>query len=72
MEFSREEYWIGLLFPPPEDLHDLGIEPGRSPALQADPLVSEPPGKPQDDLHPRSKHAWEDGTPEGHEGPLAG
>ena len=31
--------------PFPEDLPDPGIEPG-SPALQADALLSEPPGKP--------------------------
>ena len=33
-----------LLFPSPGDLPDPGIEP-RSPALQADALPSEPPGK---------------------------
>ena len=26
--FSRQEYWSGLLCPSPEDLSDLGIEPG--------------------------------------------
>ena len=46
MEFSRQEYWNGLPFPSPEDLPDPGIEP-RSPALQADALLSEPPGKPK-------------------------
>ena len=45
MGFSRQEYWSGLPFPSPGDLPDLGIEPG-SPAFQADPLTSEPPGKP--------------------------
>ena len=45
MEFSRQEYWSELPFPSPGDLPDLGIEPG-SPALQADSLPSEPPGKP--------------------------
>ena len=25
-EFSRQEYWSGLPFPPPGDLPDLGIE----------------------------------------------
>ena len=44
MEFSRQEYWSGLPFPFPGDLPDLGIEP-RSPALQADSLPAEPPGK---------------------------
>ena len=41
MGFSRQEYWSGLSFPPPEDLPDLGIEPG-SPALQTDSLPCEP------------------------------
>ena len=45
MEFSRQEYWSGLPFPSPEDLPNPGIEPG-SPTLQADTLLSEPPGKP--------------------------
>ena len=46
VEFSRQEYWSGLPFPSPGDLPNLGIEP-RSPALQADTLPSEPPGKPK-------------------------
>ena len=45
MGFSRQEYWSGLPFPSSGDLPDPGIEP-RSPALQADTLPSEPPGKP--------------------------
>ena len=44
MECSRQEYWSGLPFPSSGDLPDPGIEPG-SPALQADSLASEPPGK---------------------------
>ena len=47
MRFSTQEYWSGLPFPSPEDLPNPGIEPG-SPALQADALPSEPPGKPQE------------------------
>ena len=43
--FSRQEYWSGLSFPSPGDLPEPGIEP-RSPALWADALPSEPPGKP--------------------------
>ena len=43
MEFSRQEYWNGLPFPSPGDLPNPGIKPG-SPALQADALLSEPPG----------------------------
>ena len=45
MELSRKEYWRGLPFPSPGDLLNPGIEP-RSPALQADSLPFEPPGKP--------------------------
>ena len=44
VEFSCQEYWSGLPFPSPGDLLDLGTELG-SPALQADALPSEPPGK---------------------------
>ena len=44
MGFSRQEYWSGLPFPSPGDLPDPGIEPG-SPTLQAESLLSEPPGK---------------------------
>ena len=46
MEFSRQEYWSGLPFPSPRDLPDRGIEL-RSSAVQADSLLSEPPGKPE-------------------------
>ena len=42
MEFSRQEYWSGLLLPSPGDLPDPGIEPW-SPTLQADSLLSESP-----------------------------
>ena len=44
MELSRQEYWSGLPFPSPGDLPIPGIE-SRSPALQADFLPSELPGK---------------------------
>ena len=44
MEFSRQEYWSGLLFPSPGDRPDPGIEP-ESHALQTDSLLTEPPGK---------------------------
>ena len=46
MGFSRQDYWSGLPFPSPGDLPNPGIE-HRSPALQADALSSEPPGKPK-------------------------
>ena len=47
-EFSREEYWSALPCPPPGKLPNPGIEPASlaSPALQADSLPTEPPGKP--------------------------
>ena len=45
MGFSRQEYWSGLPFPSPGDLPDPGIEP-RFPTLQADALLSDPPGEP--------------------------
>ena len=51
-EFSRQEYWSGLLpcpllpFPSPGDLPHPGVKP-RSPALQADSLPSELPRKPK-------------------------
>ena len=44
MEFSRQEYRSGVPLPSPGDLTNPGIEP-RSPALQADSLLSESPGK---------------------------
>ena len=48
MEFSRPEYWSGLSCPPPSDLPNPGTEL-RPPALQADSLTSEPPGKPKNE-----------------------
>ena len=45
MDFSKQECWIGLPFPSPGDLPDPGIK-AKSPALQADSLPPEPPGKP--------------------------
>ena len=43
-EFSRQEYWSGLPFPIPGDLPNPGIEP-RFLTLQADYLLTKPPGK---------------------------
>ena len=45
MEFSRQEYWSGLLFCSPGDPPDPGIKPVSS-ALQADSSPSESQGKP--------------------------
>ena len=42
MEFSRQEYWSGLPFPSPGDLPEPEVEP-RSPASQADSILSELP-----------------------------
>ena len=48
MGFSREEYWSGLLCPPPGDLPDPGIEPvaPEAPALPADYLLLSHQGSP--------------------------
>ena len=54
MEVSRQEYWSGLLFPSLGDLPDPRIEPW-SPALWADSLPSEPPGKPTCTLNYNAK-----------------
>ena len=54
VEFSRQEYWSGLPFPFPGDLPNPEIEPG-SPALQADALLSEPPGDPAKLVAPESR-----------------
>ena len=50
---SQQEDWSGLLFPAPGDLPLPGAEPMSldSPALQADFLITVPPGKPQVCLH---------------------
>ena len=55
MEFSSQEYCSGLPFPSPGDLPDPGIEPW-SPALQADALLSEPPGKPRQYIKKQKHH----------------
>ena len=48
MGFSRQGYWSELPCHPPGDLPNPGIKPMSpvSPALQADSLPAEPPGKP--------------------------
>ena len=45
MKLLRQEYWSGLPFPSPGGLPNPGIKP-RSPALGANSLPSELPGKP--------------------------
>ena len=52
MEFFQQEYWSGLPFPSPGDLPDPGVEPRSCRSLQADSLLSEPPGNPQ------LEHEW--------------
>ena len=47
MEFSRQEDWSGLLFPPPKDLpKSLGMREPESPALAGEFFTTELPGKP--------------------------
>ena len=43
MEFSRQEYWSGLLVPPPRDLPEPGIEPAP-PALAGRFFITALPG----------------------------
>ena len=47
-EFSRQEHWSGLPFPPPGDLPHPGIKPESlsSPALTGRFFTTAPPGKP--------------------------
>ena len=45
MELPKQEYWSGLLFPSPSDWTCIQLNwTPESPALQADSLLSEPPG----------------------------
>ena len=46
MRFSRQKYWNGLLFPPPGDPLDPGVEP-LTLALAGIFFTTAPPGKPQ-------------------------
>ena len=56
MEFSRQESWSGVPFPPPGDLPNPGIRTGP-PTLQAASLPSELPGKPTVQSKKASKEA---------------
>ena len=49
MEFSRQEYWSGVVFPTPGGLPDLGVKPVSlaSPALAGRFFTTVPPGKPR-------------------------
>ena len=60
MRFSRQEYWSGLLLPPPEDLPDPGIKP-TFPASPGGFFTAEPPGgdfNPGQCAHTLSKSIW--------------
>ena len=46
MSFARQEYWSGLSFSSPGDLHDSGVEL-KSPALQVDSLPLSHWGSPE-------------------------
>ena len=50
MGFSGQEYWSGLLFSPPGDFPNPGIEP-ISPALAGEFFTTEPPGQPTIHIH---------------------
>ena len=47
MEFSKQERWSGLPFPPPGDASNQGIEPMSpvAPELTGGFFTTEPPGK---------------------------
>ena len=49
MEFSRQEYWSGLPFPPSGDLANPGVKAASfaSPSLPGRFFTTVPPGKPQ-------------------------
>ena len=68
-EFSRQEYWNGLPYPPPGDLPDPVIKP-RSPTLRADSLPSEPEIKNlpamQETWVPSLENSMVDHSPWGH------
>ena len=59
LEFSRQEYWSGFLFPSPGIFPTQGSNP--VPTLQADSLASEPPGKPSENhnYHVLCQHTLE-------------
>ena len=69
MGFSRQGEWSGLPCPPPGDLPNPGIELGSS-TLQADSLLSKPPGEAlwpaetqtnfQASVRWRERHTWEE------------
>ena len=61
MGFSRQEYHNGLPFPSPGDLPNPGVKP-RSPSLQADSLLCEPPGRPPDQGSTPGLLHWECGV----------
>ena len=62
MGFSKQGYWSGLPFPAPGDLPDQGIKLW-SHALQGDSLLTEPPGKlNQDSEYPYNIYTMCDGT----------
>ena len=63
MGFSRQEFWRGLPFPSPGDLPDPGIEP-RSPALQEESLLAEPPRKPMVESFQITSWFWAKPWPE--------
>ena len=58
MQFSRQEYWSGLLCPPLGDLPDPGIELAF-PALQEDSLPLSHRGSPASDLLHSYRGKWQ-------------
>ena len=59
MGFPRQEYWSGVPFPFPGDIHNTGTEP-ESPVLADGFFTTEPPGKPNKYMLNNNyfKHQW--------------
>ena len=61
MGFLGQEYWSGLPFPSPGDLHDPGIEPA-SPALSGGFFTAEAPGNPGPMVGSYKYGLWAEGS----------
>ena len=63
--FSGQEYWSGLLFPPPGDLPNPGFELASltCPVLGGEFLLPAPPGKLIEEAYATSDSDWQ-GVPE--------
>ena len=60
MDFSRQEFWSGLLLPTPGDLPNPGVKPASSAfsALAGGFFATAPPGKPYERIHRGKKNLF--------------